>query len=148
MAGTSVSFGMDMTSMRRGIRRAASRIRDVRIAGEEIGEMLVSSTVERFDRGEGPDGTSWEPSRRAQAEGGKTLVDRGTLRGSISYEASPQAVVVGSNLVYARPHQDGGKVGRGLAVTLPARPYLGISDEDGEEAAAILLDHIRKGFAE
>lgn len=149
MAGTSVTFRMDMQGMRRRVRQAAARIRDVRSAGVEIGEMLVSSAVERFDRGEGPDGTAWEPSRRALAEGGKTLLDRGILRGSLSYEASPLAVVYGSNLVYARPHQEGmdlSILSSRRRVTLPARPYLGISEEDGEEARAILLEHIRRGF--
>lgn len=146
MAGTSVSFGMDIKAMRSGIAKAAARIRDRRTLAEDIGEMLVSSTQDRFESGQGPDGTPWQPSQRAGREGGKTLVDNATLRNSIGYEASAMAVMVGSNLVYARPHQEGGQVGRGLAVTLPARPYLGISDEDLDEAGQMVVDHIARGF--
>jgi phage virion morphogenesis protein len=112
----------------------------------EIGEALVSSTVERFESGEGPDGTAWKPSQRAEKEGGKTLVDTGRLRGSIGYEASPASVSVGSNLVYARIHQLGGKAGRKHAVTLPPRPYLGFSEEDIKEARAILAEHLAAAF--
>ena len=71
---------------------------------------------------------------------------RGRLRGSIGYEASPASVSVGSNLVYARIHQLGGKAGRKHAVTLPPRPYLGFSEEDIKEARAILAEHLAAAF--
>jgi phage virion morphogenesis protein len=45
-------------------------------------------------------------------------------------------------VVYARIHQLGGKAGRGHAVTLPARPYIGISEDDIKEARAIIRDHM------
>lgn len=149
MAGAGAMFSMDMGTMRRSIRRAARRIRDVRSAGEEIGEMLVASTVERFETSRAPDGTTWEPSKRAEAEGGKTLVDNGILRNSIGKEVSSLAVVVGSNEVYARPHNEGAEfsvVSTRRTVKLPQRQFVGFSAEDIEEAQAILLDHIRKGF--
>lgn len=142
MGGTSFKLDWDGLDKRVGV--AASRISQSQAVMEVIGEMLRSSTVERFDASEGPDGTPWKPSKRALKEGGKTLVKTGGsgLMGSIDYEASPDHVVVGSNKVYARIHQLGGKTGRGHAVDMPARPYLGISEEDIDEARAILADHL------
>ncbi|NDV18265.1 phage virion morphogenesis protein [Pseudodesulfovibrio sp. JC047] len=72
------------------------------------------------------------------------LVDKGAsgLMGSIGYEASTNDVVWGTNKVYARIHQLGGETGRGHAVTLPERPYIGISEDDIDEARAILADHL------
>lgn len=137
------SFKMDWGGLDRMLGSAVGAVGRTQGAMAAIGDALVASTVERFDAGEGPDGTPWEPSQRAVAEGGKTLVDTGRLRGSIGYEASPAHVSVGSNVVYARIHQLGGQAGRGHAVTLPARPYLGISEEDAKEARAILADHLR-----
>ncbi|WP_233491024.1 phage virion morphogenesis protein [Pseudodesulfovibrio indicus] len=128
--------------MDRMLGTAVAKAGQSKAAMEEIGEMLVSSTVERFDTSTAPDGTSWPVSQRAEEEGGKTLVDTGRMRGSIGYEASPGQIVVGSNLVYSRIHQLGGETGRGHAVTLPERPYLGISEEDIKEARAILADHL------
>jgi len=140
MGGT--SFKLDWGGMDRMLGTAVTKSRQGKAAMEEIGEMLTSSTVERFDTSTAPDGTPWPISQRAEKEGGKTLVDTGRLRGSIGYEASPDQVVVGSNLVYARIHQLGGKTGRGHAVTMPERPYLGISEDDIKEARAILADHL------
>lgn len=125
---------------------------------EEIGDALVSSTTDRFDTGRGPDEAPWVPSRRAEAEGGKTLVQRGHLRDSVTRQAGADHVLVGSNLAYAAIHQQGGTVkprrGKMLKfkvggqwvskaqVTLPARPYLGISAEDEAEIGDILREHI------
>lgn len=48
-------------------------------------------------------------------------------------EASIRAGL-GSNLRYARIHQLGGKAGRGRKVTIPARPYLGLTQRHKEQA--------------
>lgn len=122
----------------------------------EIGEALVSGTVDRFSKGEDPEGNKWEPSARAWMEGvagnkrrrqfGKTLVDTARLRKSIDYATTPNSVMVGSNVVYARIHQLGGKAGRGRKVTIPARPYLGVSKEDMEEVQDILTNFFAAPF--
>ena len=140
MGGT--SFKLDWGGLDRALGSAVGKAARTKPVLEEIGEALVSSTVERFSSSTAPDGTPWEPSQRAEREGGKTLVDSGRLRSSIGYEASSAHVAVGSNVEYARIHQLGGKAGRNHSVTLPARPYLGFSDEDIEEARAILRGHL------
>lgn len=136
------SFKLDWGGLDRIVGSTTAKAGQSQAAMAEIGEMLTSSTVERFDTSTAPDGTAWPVSQRAEREGGKTLVDTGRLRGSIGYEASPSQVSVGSNLVYSRIHQLGGQTGRGHAVTLPARPYIGISEDDIKEARAILRDHL------
>ena len=112
----------------------------------EVGEVLVNSTMQRFDEGIGPDGKPWEPSLRAAASGGKTLLDKARLRNSISSLATADAVYVGSNLIYALIHQEGGQAGRGHSVTIKKRPYLGVSEEDAEEIAAVLRDYLAGSF--
>lgn len=111
-----------------------------------IGEALVSGTLKRFDAEEGPDGKKWQPSKRAAAESGKTLTNTARLRKSIDYAATASKVMVGSNVVYARIHQMGGKAGKGHKLTIPARPYLGVSKEDVEEVKAILADFLAGTF--
>lgn len=61
---------------------------------------------------------------------------RGGLRGTVAYRAADGEVALGSNKVYARIHQMGGTAGRG--VVLPARPYLGVSDDDRPALARIV----------
>ena len=112
----------------------------------EVGEAMVSSTMQRFIEGVGPDGTPWTPSQRALAQNGKTLVDKAHLQNSISAAVTSDAVFWGSNLPYAQIHQKGGKAGRGKKVTLPARPYLGLNNDDREEIAAIVSDFAKDAF--
>ena len=130
---------------------------------ESIGEALVSGTIKRFAAGKSPDGKDWQPSGRALAEGGQTLVDTGALRNSIDYATSPGKVVVGTNKEYARIHQFGGtikpKKGKFLKfkgqngkdvfveeVTLPPRPFIGVSREDLEEVKGTISDFIAGAF--
>lgn len=105
---------------------------------KEIGDHLVASAQRRFREGTGPDGKEWEQSKRAKATGGRTLVDTARLRSSLARRAFPDRADVGTNVIYARIHQLGGKAGRGHAVKLPPRPYLGISDEDEKAITEIV----------
>ena len=130
---------------------------------ESVGEALVSGTKKRFDEKKDPEGTPWKPSRRALEKGGKTLMHSGRLRRSIDYAATSDKVMVGSNLAYARIHQKGGEItpkkakklvfkdsdGKTVAVdavTIPARPYLGVSKEDMEDVKATMADFLAGVF--
>lgn len=138
MSGVSLTLGLDDPSLSRlkgALDRFVTAAGDLRRPFELIGAGLVDAVAERFGRGIGPDGVTWQKSLRAQAEGGQTLVDRGRLRQSITHRAGGDRVEVGTKLIYAGIHQFGGATGRGHAVTLPARPYLGL---DGDDAAMIL----------
>lgn len=125
---------------------AAHKLADTKALMESVGEALVSGTLGRFDAEEDPEGNKWEPSRRAQEDGGMTLTDAAILRRSIEYAATSDKVMVGSNLPYARIHQLGGKTGKGHKVTMPARPYLGVSSDDMEEVKATLEDFLAGAF--
>ena len=126
-----------------------------------IGEALTSSARERFSAQKGPDGRPWPKSYRAKAEGGVTLTDNATLKNSISFKARAEGVAVGTNVKYALIHQHGGTIKAKKAkylrfrigkrwvmkksVTIPARPFIGISQDDMEEIRRIVNKHIKKG---
>jgi phage virion morphogenesis protein len=127
-----------------------------------IGQALLASTHERFRDEAGPDGAKWAPLHPAYAafKRGPGILRGSALSGglmdSITDEVSEAAgsVEVGTNKPYGAIHQFGGvikpKRGKALAfrlggrlvlgkkVTIPARPYLGISAEDGLEIEAII----------
>lgn len=123
-----------------------------------IAEGLRTSTVERFASEESPEGTKWKPSVRASRQGGKTLTNSVGLKNSIKAQADGAGAAIGTNLVYAATHQFGdertirAKKSRYLRfqigdrwvsvpsvrISIPARPFLGISKEDEEEIKAIL----------
>jgi phage virion morphogenesis protein len=161
MAGA--SFKMDFSRANNILGNAVTKISDRQVLSETLGEQLVSSTIERFEDEKGPDGEDWKKSRRAEDEGGQTLSDKGHLKASINYEASPAAVAVGTtDKVKGAIHQFGGdikpkkgkalkfKTSTGFAtvkkVTMPARPYLGINEEDIEEAKETIGLFIQRGL--
>ncbi|MDO4720471.1 MAG: phage virion morphogenesis protein [Peptostreptococcaceae bacterium] len=119
-----------------------------------IAEALRESTIERFQNEEDPEGTSWQPSLRAQGQNGsagKTLAKSGRLKSSLSAHATDSGFAVGTNLIYAKIHQFGGviaaKTRKGMlfkigdrfvrvhSVRMPKRSYLGVSQEDRREVA-------------
>lgn len=158
MSGVSMHVHLDDRDLETGLLTLLRKSRDMRPALRDIGEMLVSSTHERFENEEDPEGNSWTPSRRAKDDGGQTLSVSGRLRNSITSRVSAIGVEVGTNVKYAAIHQFGGEIKPKTAaalvfevgdrlvfarkVQMPARPYLGISDDDRQEAIDIVKDYL------
>lgn len=163
MAGAVLRIELDDARAKAALAAALSRAEDLSPAWAEIGASLVTSTQLRFERGVSPDGVPWLPSLRALAEGGKTLQKSGRLMQSVTYRAGSDHVEVGTNTAYAAPNQFGAvirakaapwlvfKVGdrwsRKKEVTLPARPFLGLDDDDRAEIVDILANHLLGGVA-
>ena len=134
-------------------------LRDIATLGE-------NSTRERFRMQIGPDGNRWKPLKTGLFEGGffgkkhlrkdgrirksainralgrKILTRDGHLGDSITARSSSQYAEWGTNRVYGAIHQLGGKAGRGRKVTIPARPYLGVNDENAADILNLLSDRI------
>lgn len=170
-----------------------------------MGEYLVRSTDDRFDAQKSPSGLPWKPVTPAtliRKRIKKILTERSRLRNSIVYRAADKSLEWGTNVIYARIHQEGGEInhkersqvvhfkrgtvdqfanrddanrqlhltngqvlhfrrnaGAGFAkpnmkasyamkvkvgahtTTMPARPYLGISAQDGHELLGIVQDY-------
>ena len=128
-----------------------------------LAEGVRESTLERFRQGKGPDGQRWRSSVRVAQSGGQTLVDTARLRNSIHARADASGFVVGTNVKYAATHQFGepGRTIRArrkkylrfqvggrwvskkkVRITIPARPFLGLSDEDMREMKATVEDFV------
>lgn len=137
----------------------------VRPIAAKVGEALVSSTIRRFDEQRDPSGKAWKPlavatvlgslskkdftkrgrlRKRAEErlQGRKILIQSARLRNSISSRVSGFKVAVGTNVVYGRIHQFGGKAGWGKRVVIPARPFLGISEADLAEIDRIVREEV------
>jgi phage virion morphogenesis protein len=127
----------------------AARVGDLGPALDEIGSSQVAEVQNRFESGKGPDGGAWRPlSAVTLAKRGgsaKMLRDTGALYDSQVHSVSGTGVKVGTNSAIGGIHQFGGQAGRGRKVTIPARPYLGISDAGRKEILAILADHLEAG---
>lgn len=126
---------------------------------ENIGEVLISTTHERFRNGRAPNGSKW---KRGLKGTGQTLVQSRLLRNSVTKRFSREGVEVGTNIKYARIHQKGGtirskkakflrfKVGSRWAmkksVKIPARPFIGISADDKQEIMRLFRETINEAM--
>lgn len=174
-ANLSISINYDDRVVIRTLRRLMRSGKDMHVVFADIGEYLLQSTEHRFDTEQAPDGTSWEPLsestiRRKMLKGVrrgkgqkrrslttskgntkigairslaamKILVDSGNLRDTLRYQASWDSLRVGSDRVYAASMQFGDD-----DRSIPARPFLGLSDEDRREVIEILKDHMRQAI--
>ncbi|MPM52757.1 hypothetical protein SDC9_99519 [bioreactor metagenome] len=131
---------------------------------EALGEGVRESTLERFKQGKGPDGKRWKVSIRAASEGGATLIQTSQLRNSIRSKSDATGFAVGTNVKHAATHQFGDtrtieakkakalrfRIGdkwiakKKVKVTFPARPYLGLNDEDMDEIKATVDDFLSR----
>lgn len=101
-----------------------------------------------------PDGTPWKPNAR----GGPILELQGLLHNSITYQVAGDQVQIGTNLRYARIHQFGGEIrprnashlrfqvnGQWVTVDkveIPARPFLGLSQQNWADVALLIDDFV------
>ncbi len=157
MAGALIELRIDDKEVRELFLRLSAHTREIRPALAQIGQMLVDSVQENFERGGRPE--KWPRSKKPR---GKTLIKEGDLMGSINWKVhGNEAVSVGTDRKYGAIHQFGGvirpKSGKYLTfrigdrwvrkkeVTIPPRPYLVVQAEDMEEIKDILLEHILRG---
>jgi phage virion morphogenesis protein len=119
------------------------------------GALLESSTQERIaSEKAAPDGTAWpawsDSYARTRTSSQSLLVQGGDLREATQNYTTGTTARVGNNLVYGAIHQMGGEIenawGRGISVTIPARPYLGLSDADRDALEALVIDSLPEEF--
>lgn len=161
---TSIRIDIDDADARAALSRLAELGGNLRPAMEDIGELLIVRTRERFAAGVGPDGTPWAPKspvtlqqyRRRRVNAPKPLIGESKrLSTEIAKRVGDDSVEVGSALVYAATQQLGalkgsfGRTAKGAPIpwgTIPARPFLGISDQDRTDIRDILLEHLEEAL--
>jgi len=136
------------------ITRVAGKVGNMKPVMTRIGAFYERRVLENFKNESAPDGTAWKPlaqvtmmmglakqkgwkgngglSARGKRyiQGKRILREKGDLEGSIHFQADNDSVTIGSSgsIPYAAIQQLGGKAGRGLKVTIPAREYLAMNE--------------------
>ena len=128
---------------------------------ERFGEYGLRTTRERFKTQKAPDGTTWEAlqpwyQKEKRRNKSRILTLNGYLRGGMTWQlVGNRTVEWCSNLPYAAVHQEGATIEPRTAkvlmfrghvansVTIPAGPYLGLSETDEKELVEITLDWLR-----
>lgn len=103
---------------------------------KEIGDDETARTIRRFEEAKAPDGTSWAALKQPRKRGGDLpLSDTGRLKGSITSQIlGDNVVTIGSRVDYAPYHQFG-------TAHIPARPFLGVSDDLMRTIEDFIHDH-------
>lgn len=136
------------------LRGLAWRLKNLDAALADMAESNVTETKMRFEQAKDPNGDDWaglakstlaKPGRAKHGGEAQILQDQRHLYDSVHPEVVPGVgFTVGVAKTYGRIHQLGGMAGRGRKVKIEARPYLGVSEEGGQELVAIMRDHLAR----
>lgn len=144
-----IQIEVDDAEIRRMLQRLINAGTNPRPALLEIGEDLVDSTKKRFGATTGPDGVPWarnKPSTIKRKGRDQPLTHGGALMDQINYQLTGNDTLdVGSPAVYAAMQQFGGTKARfqNLWGDVPARPFIGISDDDEHNIIDIINKHLQ-----
>lgn len=171
-----IKIKLDDSAVLAALAQLKSSVQNTRPAMADIGEYLIESTHQRFEKGEGPDGEKWAANKestilqmlskkkgnykkkggrsaqgRRRAGNKKPLIGETKQLKNVHKEVTDDTVKIGSSRIYAAVQQFGaskgefGKTKRGAPIPwgdIPARPYLGISDDDRSVILDILSDYL------
>lgn len=144
-----IRLSFDDLPLERTLRRLTRVTSDLAPIMDEIGADQVAAAQLRFETAIDPEGDPWaalapRTVKRRRQKNPRPLLDRGHLRSSLTHRPGRRSVDMGSNLIYARIQQMGGRTGRGGATTIPARPYFGVSERDRLSIVGIVEGHLRR----
>lgn len=167
---TSFTIEVKDESVQAALKALAARVNDMSAVLDTIGTGIIERTQRRFDTSTGPDGVAWKKNSATtlamlsesigrsksnrkkdgslNARGSRLLANKKPLIGPTGLLGKQfhslvvdNTLTVSSPFVYSAIQQFGGKAGRGLKVTIPARPFLPIRQDGSlypQEQAEIL----------
>ena len=159
---TSIMYNTD--TLDPALATVTAAVSDMTSVMDAIGELLLVSTQDRMHDGEQPDGAPFAPRKQSSLDryakvgltfGAPLNVSR-DMRNTLSYEADQDSVEYGSNAIQAAVMQFGaakgafGKASNGTSTpwgAIPARPFIGLSEEDQSDIVADLEDWLEEAAA-
>ena len=131
------------------LQELASRGENLRPLMKNIAGIMATATEDNFKDEGRPEkwvDLSETTKKRRQKIGkypGQILQVSGQLVSSVSTAYDDNSAVIGSNLAYAAIHQIGGQAGKNKKTTIPARPYLKLTEDNFEEIIAEVEDFLK-----
>ena len=139
MADKPIEIQIDNAEVQERLLKIAEKTQSLRPLMKNIAGIMAYSTEENFKNEGRPDKwTDLAESTKKQREKkkkwpGQILQVEGKLAASINTFYDDDSAIIGSNLDYAAIHQLGGQAGKNKSVSIPARPYLKLTDSDYKE---------------
>ena len=149
MSDEPIEIKLDNQEVQNRLLELASKCENLRPLMKNIAGIFAYSTEENFKNEGRPE--KWldlAESTKKQREKkrkwpGQILQVEGKLATSINTFYDDDSAVIGSNLDYAAIHQLGGQAGRNKSVSIPARPYLKLTDSDYKEITQEIEKHLK-----
>ena len=149
MAGVTYQLELDgIEAVQAKLNELLARGQNLQPAMADIGEMLLLSHDERWRDQVAPDGTPWAPlsqdyKARKKKNQDTILVLNDILRSHLNYDAGPASLEFGTPSEYGAIHHFGGSEDmRPQNAAIPARPWLGTSQDDLDQIYDILGDFL------
>lgn len=165
--GIQIDVKIDDKEIKNLLSKMQVKAKNLRPAFKCIGEYMLIERETLFKEQRDPEGKPWKPLKIRTLYGsyrGKKYTKKKKLRKKFLNFLARRKILtkdhhlrrtvykVGSGMVliapdkiseaYAALHQFGGKAGRGGKVVIPARPHLGINDENRKEFIEIIKEHL------
>ena len=149
MSDEPIEIKLDNQEVQNRLLELASKCENLRPLMKNIAGIFAYSTEENFKNEGRPE--KWldlAESTKKQREKkrkwpGQILQVEGKLAASINTFYDDDSAVIGSNLDYAAIHQLGGQAGRNKSVSIPARPYLKLTNSDYKEITQEIEKHLK-----
>ena len=138
MSDEPIEIKIDNKKVEKALLEIAQKTSNLRPLMKNIAGIMADSTEENFKVEGQP---KWkdlsEKTKTARKKSGhypgQILQVSGQLALSVTTQYDDTSIVIGSNKVYAAIHQLGGQAGKNKKTTIPARPYLVVTDDDFED---------------
>lgn len=138
MSDEPIEIKIDNQKVEKALLEIAQKTSNLRPLMKNIAGIMADSTEENFKvegRPKWKDLSEKTKTTRKKTGHypGRILQVSGQLAMSIATQYDNESAIIGSNKVYAAIHQLGGLAGKNKSVTIPARPYLVVTDDDFED---------------
>ena len=139
MVNNPIEIKIDNQEVTQKLLELARRGENLRPLMKNIAGIFAYSTEENFANEGRPDkwlDLSEKTKKQRRKTGhwpGQILQVSGQLASSINTYYDDESAIIGSNLDYAAIHQLGGQTGKNKSVSIPARPYLNLANDNIEE---------------
>ena len=148
MADKPIEIKLDNKKVEEALLEISRKTSNLRPLMKNIAGIMADSTEENFKEEGRP---KWqdlsEKTKTARKKPGhypgQILQVSGQLALSITTQYDDESAVIGSNKVYAAIQQLGGQAGKNKKVTIPARPYLKLDDEELENILSVSKNFIK-----
>lgn len=147
MSDKSIEIKIDNKKVEKALLEIAQKTSNLRPLMKNIAGIMADSTEENFKEEGRP---KWKDlsektktvRKKTGHYPGQILQVSGQLALSVTTQYDDSSAVIGSNKVYAAIHQLGGQAGKNKKTTIPARPYLKLTDDNFDEIISIVEKYL------